>query len=132
MGKLICADCKEELLSASMHLCPYCGSKKIVPYEEYNPAKIEKIEKLIKTGRYTEAAQAYEELEMWEKAGECRKLGKKSSVVSANINVGKVASISMNCPHCNASQPLVSKSNEVTCSYCKKSYIIPKKVLDLL
>ena len=29
-------------------------------------------------------------------------------------------------------QPITSKLNEVTCSYCKKNYVIPKKILELL
>ncbi|MCJ7559107.1 hypothetical protein MUO79_00625 [Candidatus Bathyarchaeota archaeon] len=94
--------------------------------------KLEKIAKLETAGRYEEAARAYEELEMWEKAGECRRLAKTNYVVSANLNLGRVGTISMECPHCGASQPLVSKSNEVTCSFCGKKYVIPKKVLELL
>ena len=46
--------------------------------------------------------------------------------------IGKIGSINMQCPHCGASQPLASKSNEVMCTRCHKSYVIPKKVLDLL
>ena len=46
--------------------------------------------------------------------------------------IGKIGSINMKCPHCGASQPLASKSNEVMCTRCHKSYVIPKKVLDLL
>jgi ribosomal protein S27E len=69
---------------------------------------------------------------MWDKAGECRRMGKTSYIVSANVSIGKVGSISMECPHCSASQTIASKSNEVTCKYCGKNYIVPKKVLDLL
>jgi len=69
---------------------------------------------------------------MWDKAGECRKMGRTNYVIQANINIGKVGSISMECPFCGASQPIASKSNEVVCSYCKKTYVIPKNVLDLL
>ena len=90
------------------------------------------IEKLKRTGRYEDAALRYEELEMWDEAGECRRMAKTSYVISANVNIGKVSTIGMECPHCGASQPLSSKNNEVTCKYCGKNYVIPKKVLDLL
>ena len=46
--------------------------------------------------------------------------------------LGKVNSISMECPYCGTCQPLVSKSNEVACCSCKKIFVIPKKVLELL
>ena len=46
--------------------------------------------------------------------------------------LGKVGSITMRCPYCGASQRLASKSDEVTCARCKKSYAVPKKVLELL
>jgi ribosomal protein S27E len=74
----------------------------------------------------------YEELEMWDKAGECRKKARTKYVVSANVNIGKIGTISMECPHCGASQPIASKSNEVTCKYCGKDCVIPKNALDLL
>lgn len=73
-----------------------------------------------------------EKLELWDKAGELRRKAKTNYVVSANLNIGKIGSISIECPHCSASQPIASKSSEVTCSYCKKNYVIPKKVLELL
>jgi hypothetical protein len=98
-------------------------------------ARLEKLsnaEKYIKAGRYNEAAQIYDGLDELEKAGECRRFAKTSYVISANLNIAKIGSISMECPHCGASQPISSKSNEVTCSYCNKMYVIPKKVLELL
>ena len=85
------------------------------------PNIIAEIEKLKKAGKYEEAALRYEELEMGDKAEECR-----------NINMGKVSTINMECPHCGAIQPLSSKSNEVKCKHCGKKYVIPKKVLELL
>jgi hypothetical protein len=63
---------------------------------------------------------------MWEKAGETRRKGRTSYVVSANVNIGKIGSISRECPHCGASQPIKSKSNDATCACCKKNYVIPK------
>jgi ribosomal protein S27AE len=93
---------------------------------------IEEVKKLEIAGRYEDAALKYEELEMWDKAGDCRRMAKTNYVVSANLNIGKVGTISMDCPHCGASQPIATKSNEVTCKFCGKNYVIPKKVLDLL
>jgi len=46
--------------------------------------------------------------------------------------LGKVDSINMECPYCGTSQPLASKSNEVACCSCRKVYLIPKRVLELL
>lgn len=89
-------------------------------------------ENFLKAGRYEAAARNYEWLGDWEKAGECRKLGKTTYVVSANVHIGKEG-ISVDCPHCGASQPVKSKTtNEATCAYCGKIYIIPEKVLSLL
>jgi transposase-like protein len=85
------------------------------------PEILAEIEKLKKAEKYEEAALKYEELEMCEKAKETREL-----------NMGKVSSINMECPHCGASQPLSSKNNMVKCKHCGKNYIIPKKVLEIL
>jgi ribosomal protein S27E len=88
---------------------------------------------LEKAGRYEEAARLYEQWGNLEKAGECRRLNRTTYVVSANVHIGKNGGISIDCPHCGASQPIESKgTNEVTCKYCNKKYVIPKKVLDLL
>lgn len=127
-----CPICHEEILQASPTACPYCGNKILISEEEASKLEIEEIDKLERAGRYEDAAQKYEELEMWDKAGECRRKAKTNYVVSANVNIGKIGTISMECSHCGASQPIASKSNEVTCKYCGKNYVIPKNVLDLL
>ena len=101
--------------------CPYCGSTNLISKKDDVPNIIAEIEKLKKAGRYEEAALRYEELEMGDKAEECRK-----------FNMGKVSAINMECPHCGACQPLASKNNEVKCKHCGKKYVIPKKVLELL
>jgi primosomal protein N' len=116
-----CADCREEILQKDPQKCPYCGSTNLISKKEDVQNILAEIEKLKKAGRYEEAALRYEELEMGDKAEECR-----------NINMGKVGTINMECPHCGASQPLSSKTNKVSCKHCGKKYIIPKKVLDLL
>jgi len=108
-------------LQSDAELCPYCGSRDFVSKEEAIQEEIEKL-----------AALRYEELEMWNKAGECRRNAKTNYVVTANVSIGKVGSISMDCPHCGGSQAIESISNEVKCQYCGKNHIIPKKVLDPL
>ncbi|MBN1245133.1 hypothetical protein JXA31_06025 [Candidatus Bathyarchaeota archaeon] len=116
-----CNDCREEILQKDPQKCPYCGSANLISKKDDVPNIIAEIEQLKKAGKYEEAALKYEEIEMLDKAKECR-----------NINTGKVSAISMECPHCGKSQPLSSKNNEVTCKHCSKNYLIPKKVLDLL
>jgi RNA polymerase subunit RPABC4/transcription elongation factor Spt4 len=88
--------------------------------------------KLEQAGHYEKAANTYEDLEMWEKACKTRKLKKIRHVPIPDTSQGQVISITMKCPHCNIQQPLTSKTNQVTCTSCKKNYNIPPKVLDLL
>jgi DNA-directed RNA polymerase subunit RPC12/RpoP len=116
-----CADCGEEILQKNPQKCPYCGSTNLLSMKDVVPTVISEIEKLKKAGKYEEAAVKYEEIELWDKAEECRKL-----------NMGKVSKISMKCPHCGESQSLSSKTNSVTCKHCGRNYGIPKKVLELL
>src|SRR3990170_3524188 len=116
-----CADCREEIMQKDPQKCPYCGSTKSISNEDEVPSILAEIKELKKAGKYEDAALKYEELEMWDKAKEIREL-----------NMGKVSTINMECPHCGASQPVSSKSNEVTCKHCGKNYIIPRKVLELL
>jgi DNA-directed RNA polymerase subunit RPC12/RpoP len=116
-----CLDCREEILQKDPQKCPYCGSTNLIAKKDDVPNILAEIEKLKKAGKYEEAALKYEELEMLDKAEECR-----------NINMGKVSIINMECPHCGTSQPLSSKTNEVKCKHCGKKYGIPKKVLELL
>jgi DNA-directed RNA polymerase subunit RPC12/RpoP len=116
-----CADCGEEILQKNPEKCPYCGSTNLISKKDEIPIVLTEIGKLKKAGKYEEAALKYEELEMWDKAKEIRKL-----------NMGKISTITMKCPHCGASQALSSKNNMVTCKHCKKNYIIPKEILELL
>ena len=116
-----CGNCREEILQKDPNKCPYCGSTNLASIEDVVPEVLAEIEKLKKAGKYEEAALKYEELGMWDKAEEIR-----------NINMGKVSTINMECPHCGSSQPLFSKNNMVKCEQCGKSYAIPKKVLELL
>jgi transposase-like protein len=119
--KMKCADCREEILQKNPEKCPYCGSTNLISKEDEVPNVLAEIKQLKKAGKYEEAALRYEELEMWDKAKEIRKL-----------NMGKISAITIECPHCGATQPLSSKNIMVTCEHCKKNYTIPKKVLELL
>jgi uncharacterized Zn-finger protein len=132
-----CLNCKTDILAKDAELCPYCGSYNIVPDDQVPPDApdseiLDKIDKLERAERFEDAALLYEELEMWDKAGETRRKARTNYVISANLKIAGLNSISVNCPNCGASQPVESKSNEVICSYCKKKYIIPKKILELL
>jgi DNA-directed RNA polymerase subunit RPC12/RpoP len=116
-----CADCSEEILQKNPDKCPYCGSTNLVSLKDVIPSITAEIEQLKKAGKYEEAALKYEEIEMWDKAEECRKL-----------NMGKVRLVTMECPHCGENQALLSKNNLITCESCGKVYGVPKKVLQLL
>jgi ribosomal protein S27E len=83
-------------------------------------------------GRYEAAARLCDELEMWEKAGELRRMGKTSYLISTNFSMGKEGAISCTCPNCGSSQAVASKTNMVKCEHCGNSYIIPKKILDMM
>ena len=116
-----CAVCKEEIMQKDPQKCPYCGSTKFISKKDEIPSVLAEIRELKKVGKYEEAALKYEEIEMLDKAKEIREL-----------NMGKISTINMECPHCGVSQPLTSKTNEVKCKHCGKNYTIPEKVQDLL
>ena len=114
-----CGNCREEILQKNPEKCPYCGSTNLVSTEEVIPEVLAEIEELKRAGKYEDAALKHEEIGMWNKAEEIRK-----------SNVGKVRAITIECPHCGASQVFSSKSNNVKCKNCGKDYAIPKKVTD--
>jgi DNA-directed RNA polymerase subunit RPC12/RpoP len=118
-----CADCREEIIQKNPQKCPYCGSTRFISEKDVVSSILAEIKELKKAGKYEEAALRYEELEMRDKAKEIREL-----------NMGKVTTINVECPHCGTSQPLSSKNknNQVICIHCGKNYIIPKEVLELL
>ena len=101
-----CANCKEEILQKNPEKCPYCGSTNLIS-EEDTPQNV-----IAETGK--------------------QKAGRYEKAASGNAKVGRISTINMECPHCGATQPLSQKTNEVTCENCRKKYVIPKKVLDLL
>ena len=127
-----CGKCGEEIMQKNPKHCPYCGSTDLISEEEHAQNVIAEIRKLQKAGCYEEAAEKYEELSMWGEARECRMLAKTSHVASANLKVGRVGAINMECPHCGSTQQLSQKTSEVTCGHCRKKYAVPTKVLDLL
>ena len=92
--------------------------------------KLEQVKRLEVSGRYEDAAKIYDEIEMYEKAGDCRRMAKTSYQISTNFSLGKNGVISCSCPRCGSSQALESKSNLVICKHCGTNYIIPKKILD--
>jgi hypothetical protein len=92
--------------------------------------KFEQAKRLEVSGRFEEAAKIYDEFDMFEKAGECRRMCKTSYQISANFSLGKSGVISCSCPSCGSSQVLESKSNLVKCKHCGSNYVVPKKILD--
>lgn len=60
----------------------------------------------------------------------------KSEVVQYNIatsfEFGVDGVISLKCPNCGASKSYKEKSSQIQCEYCHSTYIVPKKVLDLI
>ena len=127
-----CADCGEEILQKNPQRCPYCGSTNLISSKDVVSNSIAEIDKLKKAGKYEAAAIRYEKLEMWDKAKECRRMAETGHAISAKIKIGKVSTISMECPYCSASQQLSSKNNKARCKRCGKKYLIPKRVLRLL
>jgi ribosomal protein S27E len=83
-------------------------------------------------GRYEDAAKLCDELEMWEKAAENRRMVRTSYQISTNFNLGKDGTFSVKCPNYSAAHIVDSKTNLVTCKYCGNNYITPKEVLDMM
>jgi len=52
-------------------------------------------------------------------------------VIASRFEFSEGGGVTIKCPHCGGSQP-ASKSKQVTCEYCGKEYIIPKKILDMI
>lgn len=52
--------------------------------------------------------------------------------LSTKFQFDKNGALLIDCPHCSGSAPIEAKKNPVTCPYCGKEYIIPKKILGLL
>jgi DNA-directed RNA polymerase subunit RPC12/RpoP len=126
-----CADCGQDILQENPAMCPYCRSKNLISEEDENKARKE-IDKLAKAGRYEEAALRYEKIDLWDQAKECRQLAKRKHVGSAKAEMGKVATVTLSCPHCSATQSFAGKSAEAVCSRCGTTYKIPKNVLALM
>jgi hypothetical protein len=109
------------------------GQKDVERQQQELERKKQELETLEKAGRYEEAAQGYEALGMYEKAGESRRLAKTTYQISTNFRISEDGAISISCPRCGGPYMITeSKSNETTCRWCGNQYFIPKKVLDLL
>ena len=119
-----CAKCGWDFFQRNPEICPSCGSRDIVTEEQL-------IEKYLTSERYEDAALLYEELEMSDKAEACRKKANPNYVSPPSL-MGKISSITRECPHCKTTQSLTSKKNEVICAHCNKKYAIPKEVFELL
>jgi hypothetical protein len=126
-----CRDCGQDILQKHPEMCPYCHSKNLIS-EEDTEKETQEIERLVKTGRYEDAALKYEKLDLWDKAKDCRMRAKKNRASLASLETGKVGTINLVCPHCNASQPVTTKSSEETCNHCGTTYIIPDQVRELI
>jgi ribosomal protein S27E len=94
--------------------------------------KLELLSNYETAGRYEAAASICDEFQMWEKAGELRKMAKTTYLISTSFSLGKDGAISVTCPTCGSSQSVESKSNMVKCQHCGNNYIIPKKILDMM
>ncbi len=119
-----CAKCGYDFIQRNPEMCPRCGGKDIVTDEQL-------VERYLKSERFEDAALLYEELEMLDKAEECRRKA-NPNYVPPESPLGKICSIDMECPHCKKVQAFTSKKNEVICIHCNKRYAIPKKVFELL
>jgi hypothetical protein len=126
-----CGNCGQDILQVHPEICPYCKSKNLISDED-ETKEIREIERLQKARRYEEAALKYEKLDQWDKAKDCRKIAKKKQGKSGNLEIGKVGTINVLCPHCNASQPVTSKSGEETCHHCGTTYIVPTEIRHVL
>jgi len=100
--------------------------------EKRKSEKMVEARNLITAGRYEEAARIYDEYDMYETVGECRKMEGTSHQISTVFSMGKDGTISVNCPNCGSSHAVESKTNLVECTHCGGRYIIPKKVLDMM
>jgi DNA-directed RNA polymerase subunit RPC12/RpoP len=126
-----CGDCGQDILQARPEMCPYCRSKNLISEEDASK-EIHEAERIAKAGRYEDAALRYEKLDLWKEAKDCRMLAKKKRIAPGDLQVGKVGTVNVLCPHCGTSQSVNSKSNEVTCSHCGTTYLVPENVRELL
>ncbi len=119
-----CAKCGWDFIQRNPEMCPRCGGKEIVTEEQL-------IESYLKSERYEDAALLYEELELFDKAEDCRKKA-NPNYVTPKSPIGRICSIEMECPHCKNIQLIVSKKNAVIFTKCNKKYAIPEKVFEIL
>jgi ribosomal protein S27E len=115
---------------------PFDDFKQLISIEQNKEIVREKKLQLLKNyetaGKFEEAARICDEFEMWEKAGEYRRMAKTTYQISTAFNMEKNGTISCKCPNCSSSQAVETKSNLVKCQHCGNNYIIPKKILDMM
>jgi uncharacterized Zn-finger protein len=122
-----CGDCGQDILQQHPQMCPYCRSRNMISDKD----ELLEAERLAKAGQYEEAALAYEKLDRWDDARDCRKKARKNKV-STQVEMGKIGEVKVVCPHCSTPQPVNSKSEEIACSHCGTMFRIPEKVLELV
>jgi DNA-directed RNA polymerase subunit RPC12/RpoP len=83
----------------------------------YENSDLPEAENLVRAGRYEDAAKKYEELGMWDKAGDCRRMAKPSydeKIVAKEIIKEKQVIVKMRCQYCkNLYEETLDK-----CPYC--------------
>ncbi len=123
-----CRDCGQDILQQHPQMCPYCKSKNLISNED----ELQEAERLAKKGQYEEAALAYEKLDRWDDARDCRKKARRNKAGSPVIETDKVGEVRVVCPHCSTAQPVNSKSEEIACSHCGTTFRVPEKILELV
>jgi uncharacterized Zn-finger protein len=122
-----CGDCGQDILQQHPQMCPYCRSRNLISDKD----ELLEAERLAKAGQYEEAALAYEKIDRWDDARDCRKKARKNKA-SSKIEMAKVGEVKVVCPHCGIAQPVNSKSEEIACTHCGTVFRIPEKVLGLV
>lgn len=52
--------------------------------------------------------------------------------IVTEFSLGEGGAVLVKCPYCGAPAPLESRESRVVCRYCGKTYIIPRRILDLV
>lgn len=90
---------------------------------QWREVEIRKAETFEQMGRYEEAALIYEELELFDKAGEARKLGKTEYVKTTKLDINQLISqlkeiVNYKCPSCGAGIDIHSKTSVDGLKFC--------------
>jgi rubrerythrin len=52
--------------------------------------------------------------------------------IATSFEFGKDGALLVRCPYCSSPKPQTDKSNDVKCPHCGQTYVVPKKILDLI